>query len=416
MRRSTISTATGQRSLGPDGSLHPLYPVLHKGVSIASEDWNYPLEVEFDYGAVDMALFQQAPLAGLDRWAPLLPPLLPGLSFGEGGTPLIQLPADKTGFEAPVYLKDESRNPTWSHKDRLNLCAVSAAAASGARGVVVASTGNHGVSAAAYAARAGLTCLVFVPSRISATFLAMLRAYGACPIPVDPDHRWPLVEMVVERAGFHPTSNLTPFHTGHPFGPEGYKTIAYELFLQLGRTVPEAIVIPTGYAELLYGVSKGFRELHRLGLAPGVPRLFSVEPSARAPLNRASRRNVPMTVVDPVDTDLHSIACTVGGFRGVLGLKQTGGDALTVDDAAAYEAQAVLGRLGIWQELSSCAAFAALPEAASRCGRGPIVIVGTSGGFKDPLSIEELPVVEPTFESVADHVWATAGIRLGDAG
>jgi threonine synthase len=407
------SHALGQRSLGPDATLHPLFPVLTSGAPISGEQhWNYPLEIAFGYETVETSLFDQPPSGGLARWAPLLPPLAPGLSFGEGGTPLIPLSTAATSTEIPVFLKDESRNPTWSHKDRLNLCTVSAAVRSGAKGVVVASSGNHGVSTAAYAARANLPCVVLTPSEISKTFLAMLRAYGACPVPVETAHRWPLVRAICEQAGYHPTSNLTPFHTGHPFGPEGYKTIAYEIFLQLGRSVPGAVVVPTGYGEQLYGIAKGFRELVALGLAAGMPRVFSVEPAARGPLHRAFQTNEPMAMVEAGETRQYSIACTASGYRGVLALETSGGSALIADDAAVGAAQAILGREGIWQELSSCAALAALPQLLARDLSGPIVLIGTSSGFKDPIEAEIMPVVEPSFERVADHVKRNSGIDL----
>ncbi|QEL27064.1 pyridoxal-phosphate dependent enzyme (plasmid) [Bosea sp. F3-2] len=409
----TQSRAIGQRSLGPDATLHPLYPVFTSGAPLRSQQrWNYPLEVAFDYSGVDPSVFHQPPLAGIARWAPLLPPLDPRLSFGEGGTPLIPISTAATASEIPVFLKDESRNPTWSHKDRLNLCTVSAAVRSGAKGVVVASSGNHGVSTAAYAARANLPCVVLTPSEISKTFLAMLRAYGACPVPVETAHRWPLVQAICERAGYHPTSNLTPFHTGHPFGPEGYKTIAYEIFLQFGRAVPAAVVVPTGYGEQLYGISKGFKELVTLGLCSNMPRMFSVEPATRGPLHRAVQTHEPMATVEAGETRQYSIACTASGYRGVLALEASRGMALTVDDASVCAAQATLGRQGIWQEFSACAAFAALPQILTQNLSGPIVLIGTSGGFKDPIEAETLPVVGPGFEHVADYVRQKSGIDL----
>lgn len=409
----TRSRAIGQRSLGPDATLHPLYPALTSGTPLRSQQrWNYPLEVAFDYSGVDPSLFHQPPLTGIARWAPLLPPLDSKLSFGEGGTPLIPISTAVTASEIPVFLKDESRNPTWSHKDRLNLCTVSAAIRSGAKGIVVASSGNHGVSTAAYAARANLPCVVLTPSEISKTFLAMLQTYGACPVPVETAHRWPLVQAICERAGYHPTSNLTPFHTGHPFGPEGYKTIAYEIFLQLDRAVPSAVVVPTGYGEQLYGISKGFRELVSLGLSPDVPRMFSVEPVTRGPLHRAVQTNEPMAMVEAGETRQYSIACTASGYRGVLALEASRGTALTVDDVSVCAAQATLGRQGVWQEFSACAAFAALPQILTQNLSGPIVLIGTSGGFKDPIEAETLPVVGTGFEHVADYVRQKSGIDL----
>ncbi|OAH09990.1 threonine synthase [Streptomyces jeddahensis] len=242
---SSESLATGQRSLGNASVEYPLWPPLTAGCpQTSTHDVAYPLEITYAYEALDTDLFTSpTPLrAGLDRWAPLLPPLAaPGL--GEGGTPLIEL-ADG------VYVKDESRNPTWSHKDRLNRVAVSAAVGAGAPGIVVASSGNHAASAAAYAARAGLQCIVingWAPPAVR----DFMRAYGAVVLPVGWEHSWPLTTQIVERLGFHPVSNRTVTHTGHPFGPEGYKTIAYEIFQEIG--VPKAVYVPTGYGENLFG-------------------------------------------------------------------------------------------------------------------------------------------------------------------
>ncbi|MET9653784.1 pyridoxal-phosphate dependent enzyme [Streptomyces sp. NPDC006460] len=127
------SLATAQRSLADPGVRHPLWPPLTSGCPVTSTaEVAYALDVDYDYDRVPADLFERPAAHGLERWAPLLPPLAaPGL--GEGNTPLVELP-DGT------WVKDESRNPTWSHKDRLNRVAVSAAVASGAAGIVVSSS------------------------------------------------------------------------------------------------------------------------------------------------------------------------------------------------------------------------------------------------------------------------------------
>ncbi|CAM5270552.1 hypothetical protein SALBM135S_06579 [Streptomyces alboniger] len=277
---SRESLATGQRSLGDPSVRFPLWPPLTAGCPVTSTgSVSYPVEVDYAYDKVPAGLFAAASgqPRGHDRWAPLLPPLhAPGL--GEGGTPLVAL-ADG------LWIKDESRNPTWSHKDRINRVTVGAAVGAGAEGVVVASSGNHGASAAAYAARAGLRCVVLSSAGTPPAVDAFLRAYGAVVLTVPADARWPLLRRVVERFGYHPVSNMTPTHTGHAFGPEGYKTLAYEIFAELG--VPAAVFLPTGYGELLFGVWKGFAELVALGLADRVPRLYSC---GRPPVGRSPPR------------------------------------------------------------------------------------------------------------------------------
>ncbi|MFC7590459.1 pyridoxal-phosphate dependent enzyme [Nonomuraea antimicrobica] len=299
-----------------------------------------------------------------------------------------------------MHIKDESRNPTWSHKDRLNRVAVSAAVACGAPGVVVASSGNHGASAAAYAARAGLPAIVLTSAASPPAAQAFVRAYGAKVVSVPVEARWPLLREVVERLGYHPVSNQTVTHTGHPFGAEGYKTIAYELFLQLGE-VPAAVFTPTGYAELLYGVWKGFTELRLLGLTEKAPRMFSCETAAGGPHAKALAAGVPATVVDLGPTDAYGLAGSAGGYRGVVAVRDSGGEAMLLTDEEMRRAQHDLARQGLWQELSGAAGLAGYRR-LRRDFDGPVVCVATSSGFKDAgLGGGRHPVIEnPTLDDL----------------
>jgi threonine synthase len=394
------SAAIGQRSLGDPARLCPLFPPLLQGCPATSTPaMQYPLEIDYDYARVSPVVFDQPPLPGLERWAPLLPPLAPGVSLGEGGTALIEAPAiaDWAGLDAPLYLKDESRNPTWSHKDRLNCCVVSAAVAAGALGIAVASSGNHGAAAAAYSGRAGLPCVVVTSPAAQSAFRHFLAALGAHVVLAPTERRWPVLNRIVAETGFMPASNLTRFHTGHPFGPEGYKTIAYEIFLQLGRILPGTVVVPTGYGELLYGVAKGFRELVRFGLAERVPRLCSAEPEGRGPLHRALQGNAAVVEVDGPASRAAGITTTVGGYRGVVALRDSGGAALLFSEESVAAATERLARDGLWQEYSGAAGVAALREATGRGLRfeGPVVVILTSAGLKDiPASTDALPYVD----------------------
>ncbi|MFE9610687.1 pyridoxal-phosphate dependent enzyme [Streptomyces sp. NPDC006012] len=399
-----ISLATRQRSLGDPDICYPLWPPRTHGCPRTSTSRvSYPVEVDYDYDQAPTALFSAARTPrraeGLDRWAPLLPPLTaPGL--GEGGTPLIE-------FEPGIYLKDESRNPTWSHKDRLNRCTTSAALGVAAPGIVVASSGNHGASAAAFAARAGLRCVVFTGLDLPPAVDTFLNAYGAVVLPVPRAARWPLMRQVVDRMGLHPVSNLTPTHTGHPFGPEGYKTIAYEIFQDLG--VPEAVFVPTGYGELLFGVWKGFAELRRLGLADRLPRIFACEPAAAAPLAQAMRQGVAAARVEVSPTAAYSIVSAVSGYRGVLAVRGSGGRALALDDGRLEAAQAELARAGLWTELSGAAGLAGL-RSVGDVGT-PVVCVSTSSGFKDAgVGSRTTEAVEPEWDQVCRRLRA-AGLR-----
>lgn len=392
------SLATGQRSLGDPDIGYPLWPPLTGGCPRTSTDTvAYPVEVDYAYERVDPGLFARSTPAGagLDRWAPLLPPLTaPGL--GEGGTPLVEL-------EPGVFVKDESRNPTWSHKDRLNRCTTSAAVQVGATGIVVASSGNHGASAAAFAARAGLRCVVLAGPGLPPAVDTFLNAYGAVVLPVPWEARWPLMRRIVGELGLHPVSNLTGTHTGHAFGPEGYKTVAYEIYTDLG--VPAAVFVPTGYGELLFGIWKGFAELRRLGLTDRVPRMVACEPAAAAPLVTALRTGRPAAHVTVEPTDAYSIVSAVSGYRGVLAVRESGGRALALTDGQLRSAHAELARAGLWAELSSAAGLAGLRAIGDV--DGPVVCVSTSSGFKDrALGTRRTDPVAPEWEEVRHRLRA----------
>ncbi|MFF0560004.1 pyridoxal-phosphate dependent enzyme [Streptomyces sp. NPDC004266] len=376
------SLATAQRSLADPSVRHPLWPPLTRGCPVTStEDVAYPLDIDYAYDRVPDDLFTRPAAHGLERWAPLLPPLAaPGL--GEGNTPLVELPDG-------VWIKDESRNPTWSHKDRLNRVAVSAAVASGARGVVVSSSGNHGAAAAAYAARAGLPCAVFTSPSAPPAVASHLRAYGATVLTVPSGSVRPLMRRIVDELGFQSVSSVTDTaHTGHPFGPEGYKTLAYELALDLGRA-PAEVYLPTGYGELLFGVAKGFQELARLGVTDSVPRVYAAEPAAAGALTEALRTGRPVARVPVGPTAAYAIDCEVNSYRGVLAVRTTGGAARTVTDGQMADARAELAAQGIWCETSSAAGLAALRARGARGADGPVVCVVTSSGYKDIATAKE---------------------------
>lgn len=366
------SLASGQKSLGDPAVRYPLWPAMVRGCPATSTDEvSFPVEVDYDYAMLDPALFTMAAGHGMERWAPLLPPLLaPGL--GEGGTPLVEIGGG-------VWIKDESRNPTWSHKDRLSRCTVSAAVGMGARGVAVASSGNHGASAAAYAARAGLRCVVVTSDSTPPAVMDFVGAYGAAVFRARAGERAAVVERVVSEFGYHPVSNLTATHTGHAFGPEGYKTIAYEIYSELG--VPAAIFVPTGYGELLFGVWKGFAELKRLGVTSSTPEMISCETASSGALSMALSLGVPATRVRVRPTAAYAINCAVSGVRGAIAIRESGGRSLVVNEDEMRKAQAELAGSGMWAEIASAAALAGLRQ-YGECG-GPVVCISTSSGFKD---------------------------------
>jgi threonine synthase len=201
--------------------------------------------------------------------------------MGEGNTPLIRL-------EDGLWVKDESRNPTGSHKDRAMTVGVAAAREHGARTVVAASSGNAGASAAAYAARAGLRCVVLTTVHIPAVLAGQTRAFGAPVIPFpDTAVRDRMMESAVTGLGWYPLTNyVQPAAGGNPYGNEGYKSIAYELARDLGSDV-DTVVVPTSRADLLAGIERGYRELAGAGLVTAVPRMIAAETSTAAAFSAA---------------------------------------------------------------------------------------------------------------------------------
>jgi threonine synthase len=400
------SLANAQRSLRDPSRRYPLFPPLLEGCpETSTAEVQYPLAIEYDYDDLRAGFFERDPYSGLWRWGELLPPLAPGLSMGEGGTPLVAMPrlAEWAKFDGELYVKDESRNPTGSHKDRLNLCAVSAAALSGAPGVAVASSGNHGAAAAAYAARAGLPCVLFITEGTEPHLIRMVSAYGAAVVPLPRPLRRVLMRELARRAGYQPVSSITETHTGHPFGPEGYKTIAYELYRQLGGRVPAAVFVPTAYAELLYGIWLGFRELHRYGEAGSLPQMIACEPAAGAPLGAALAAGKAVVQVQESATAAYSIVVGSNSYRGVLAVQESEGEALAVSDEEMLAAQTALGRQGLWPELSGAASLAGLRQAVAGGARfdGPVACVMTSTGFKDQgVPLPDVPPIAPTWQAV----------------
>lgn len=383
---------------------YPLEPPLTKGCpETSTEDVQYPVEVSYEYEDLDTGIFDQSVEPGLDRWAPLLPPLADS-GLQAGGTPVLRMPelGEWADFDDRLYIKDESRNPTWSQKDRLNRVTVDAARRLGHRGIVASSSGNHGASAAAHAARADLDCVVFTSPDTPKAMVGFLRAYGAAVLRIPGwDARADLVDTLAE-AGFHPVTSRTRTHTGHAYGPEGYKTIAYEAYQQLDG-VPGSVFVPTAHAELLYGVWKGFRELAELNVIDEPPKMIACEPGARAPLTRAQQQNELFGRVSGEPTQAHSIAATESTYRGHVTLKESEGTAVGIPDAKIAAARERLAEHGLWQEFSGAAGLAGLRslEAKGEHVPGPALVLATSSGFKDGVT-SEVPRVSPEIDAVRE--------------
>jgi threonine synthase len=314
------------------------------------------------------------------------------VSLGEGNTPL--LPAPSLGL-GDVWIKDESRNPTWSFKDRLASGALTMARRFGARVIASSSSGNAGAAAAAYAAKAGLPCVVFTFIGSAGPLVLQMRAYGAMVVKVnDRADRWRLQTLGVRELGWYPTSPFFgPVVGSNPYGMEAYKTIAYEIAEAFDWRPPDWCVLPVCYGDALYGMWKGFEELKALGWIDRTPRFVAAEVSGSLPAALASGDAMPPEVARNAPSIATSIGAAQATVQALDVLRRSRGAAVTVgDDELRRWVVTLAAKEGIWPEASSAAPFAAIEHLRAQGTIAPderCVALLTASGLKDPGPIEQ---------------------------
>ncbi|MEM2021776.1 MAG: threonine synthase [Zestosphaera sp.] len=337
------------------------------------------------------------------------------VTLNEGATPLIkaQRLAERLGLRR-LWIKDETRNPTASYKDRGMSVAVSVAKEFGYRKLVTASSGNAAVALSAYAARAGMEVYAFVIEQASYSKVAQLLFYGAKVVRVrglgreDPTVK--MMRLTYEKFGFFPSPSFGPFN---PYQIEGSKTISYEMIEQLQWRVADWVFIPVGAASLLTGVWKGFRDYVELGLINEYPRLFAVQSTGNPPFVRAFKEGQDPLNIRPWDHP-HTIAWGLedpypwDGDAGLAALRITKGNADEVEDTLIVEAMKLLASSeGIFAEPSGVASLAGLMKAlqAGLIDKDEEVVVLITGhGLKDPDVVKEVvgdaPTINPDLEEL----------------
>jgi threonine synthase len=369
------------------GATTPLGPAFEGCLACAGEP-RAALEVVYDYPALAATGTLKAwrsRAGGLWRFRELLPPPASAsiVTLAEGATPLVRLQA-ADGHR--IWLKDETRNPTGSFKDRLHAVSLTMARALGFRKAVASTTGNHGTALAAYAARAGMDALVFCDPRAPEVQRRLMQLFGA-RVAVLADRGAHTAWLVRER-GWYPSSGMTPEPVGTPYGVEGYKTIGYEVFFQLGGHFPGRMVVPTSGGDAIYGPWKGFRELQALGAPGDLPRMVAAQAAGCDPIVRGWRAGAAAVPVHPdPQTIAVSIADETGGPASLRALAESNGSAEAVADAAIVDAMRRLAGQGIAVEPSSAAAVAAALALLSRgelSADEDVVCVLTGAGVKWP--------------------------------
>ena len=361
---------------------------------------------------------------GLFRWREFYP--LPDdavpVSIGEGNTPLLKLErlGEKLGIEN-LYVKDESRNPTMSYKDRLCSVIITKARHDGVPAVTMASTGNHGAAAAAYAAAAGMPCVIFTIPQVPDTMKTLMQAYGAKVIvtPTSLD-RWTIMGQCVRELGWMPVSGfMSPAIGSNCYGIDGYKSIAFEIYEQLGNAAPDFISVPACYSDGLYGTYKGMADLVEMGYLEKVPQFVGAEVFGSLEQTIAAGEENPKVV--PSDWSISfSIANGQCTWQGLEAVRKSGGYARSSNDKETMDMQLLLASTeGIYAEASSVTSLVALAKLAKEGKIAPgqkAVAVLTSTGLKDPATTREhlpaVPTINPTMDELRAALKDSYGVTI----
>jgi len=353
-----------------------------------------PLEVVYDLEAIGAAIDRDmiaARAPGIWRYRELLPvDRVPERSLPVGSTPLVR--GDRLGRElglSRLWLKDDTRNPTLSFKDRVVAVAAARAVEFGFDTLACASTGNLAGATAAAAAALGLRAFVFVPADLEQAKIEHALAYGATVVPVsgtyDEVNRLSL-EIADEEGWAFVNVNLRPFYS------EGSKSLAFEIAEQLGWRLPDAVVAPIASGSLFTKVAKGFRELAEVGLVAGkVVRFVGAQPEGCAPVATAFATGAETIIpVREPSTIVRSLAIgspADGSFALDLA-RSTGGSIEAVSDTSTAESIRILGRLeGIQAETAGGVTVSAARQARESGVLHPdeqVVVLITGNGVKTP--------------------------------
>ncbi len=355
------------------------------------------------------------PNGSLWRFAPLLPVNLPpnaqrtplGLA---GGTPVFSMPklAADLGLKE-VWLKDESRNPTASFKDRASAIVVARAIEIKAKKIVTASTGNAGAALAGMAAAVQQSAVIFAPKTAPPAKVAQLLIYGAQVLLVDGsyDDAFDLSVQAAQEFGWYCRN------TGYnPFTVEGKKTAAFEIWAWMqAEKITErlTIFVSVGDGNIIAGLHKGFKDLISLGWLEHMPRLIGVQAEGSAAVTNTF--NAGDDLIKPVKAntlaDSISVELPRDGLRAVRAARETGGTYLTVTDEQIINAIATLGQQGIFAEPAGAAAYAGL-AAVKAMGepalKSPVLVLNTGSGLKDVRAagqaVKPAAIIEPSLQAV----------------
>jgi threonine synthase len=349
----------------------------------------------------------------LEPFLPLTPGAwLPPLPVG--GTPLLDVPALRDVLDLPhLYVKDDTRNPSGSTKDRASWLVVAKALEYGFETIAAASTGNAATALAAVAASAGSRAVVFVPASAPEAKLVQMLSYGAEVLPVDGsyDDAFELCLAACDEFGWYNRNTAL-----NPFTIEGKKTAALEIAASLSPDAPDVVIVPTGDGVILAGMAKGFADLAKAGLIERVPRLVAVQPEGSAAIVQALEDGTDSATSVSGASSVADSLVVESPRNGILALQRirsSGGGGVTVSDEAILAAIPFLARhTGVFAEPAAAAALAGLHPAlaeglVNRDER--IVLLVTGSGLKDvpaaARAIKKPTPIAPDLSAVRERLW-----------
>ena len=373
-----------------------------------------PLEVRFNPDVPPDGFQSQRYGLFAGRYAPFYPYLKPNplYSLGEGRTNLLRSvhTAEKLGLEA-LLLKNETRNPTWTFKDRGTACSVQNARALGYRRFGTLSSGNMGASVAAYGSRAGMDTFIMLKDNVPREKIDALTIYGARAFQVYGDYG-ELYTRLLEIGNRH---EIYFSLSDDPMRVEGYKSIAFELFEQMNGQLPDFLAVPLGSGGLCRGILKGFEELKQSGIISAMPRIVGTQAAGNSPTvdafeksaDRIERFHNSLTLdhvlENPYPPSGNQVLRKLRAYKGIL---------LKVNDEEILKAMQLLARDGLFAQPASATALAGLARAVEHklisAGSRAVVVV-TGSGLKYPpvlknfdnspisVDLDELPRTIETF-------------------
>ena len=369
------------------------------------------LEIRYDYdrmsSQVDIRLwksrrfsvwryFEQIPIGDKARI----------ITLGEGGTGLhkAQNLADDLKL-AKLHIKFEGENPTGSFKDRGMTVSITKALEVGARIVTCASTGNTSASLSAYAAKAGMKCVVLIPAgKIAQGKLAQAMAHGATILEIEGnfDEALKSATELTKR-----DRSIALLNSVNPFRIEGQKTLAFEIFDQLDLKPPDVVVVPVGNAGNISAIWKGFDEPYRLKILDKLPRMIGVQAEGAAPITSAyKQRKLEIQAVQNPETVATAIriGAPASWKKALRAVRDSHGAMDTVSDEEILQAQkSIARREGIFVEPASASTVAALNKLLKQdlINRNEVIVcVATGHGLKDPQIVTRIS--EPIIRTKSD--------------